>query len=180
MNDRYLERALFVVGNRHTDKSTQLRSMFLDVRLGSNGQIPTERKPEDFHRLTNDRFLYLRLSSPHELEETLPGFLRKTKDKIDKAKTRFGRRWNFASALQAQAVNNMPDVVETCEGFVDRFKPEPVRVIFLNPNRKDEFLDEKEVLGNARRLRRIPVEVCWINAQDVAANGLFLADFFAF
>lgn len=46
MNDRYLERVLFVVGNRHTGKSTQLRSMFLDVRLGSNGQIPTERKQE--------------------------------------------------------------------------------------------------------------------------------------
>jgi hypothetical protein len=69
MNDRYLERVLFVVGNRHTGKSTQLR-MFLDVRLGRNGQIPTERKPDDFHRLTNDRFLYLRLSSPHELKET--------------------------------------------------------------------------------------------------------------
>jgi hypothetical protein len=53
MNDRYLERALFVVGNRHTGKSTQLRSMILDVRLGSNGRIPTERKPDDFHRLTN-------------------------------------------------------------------------------------------------------------------------------
>jgi hypothetical protein len=58
------------------------------------------------------------------------------------------------------------------------FQPERVRVVF--PNRKGEFLDEKEVLGNARRLRRIPVAVCWINAQDVAAKGLFLADFFAF
>jgi len=39
MNDHYLERALFVVGNRHTGKSTHLRSMFLDVRLGATGKF---------------------------------------------------------------------------------------------------------------------------------------------
>jgi hypothetical protein len=68
MKGNYLERALFVVAGRHCGKSTQLRSMFLDVRLGTSGEIPKDRKLKDFHVLTNDRFLYLRLSSPHETE----------------------------------------------------------------------------------------------------------------
>jgi hypothetical protein len=65
MQRHHLERVLFVVGNRHCGKSTQLRSMFKDVRLSTAGSIPKDRKLADFHRLTNDRFLYLRLSSPH-------------------------------------------------------------------------------------------------------------------
>ncbi len=70
MQRHHLERVLFVVGNRHCGKSTRLRSMFKDVRLSTAGSIPKDRKLVDFHRLTNDRFLYLRLSSPHELKGT--------------------------------------------------------------------------------------------------------------
>jgi len=75
MQRHYLERVLFVVGNRHCGKSTQLRSMFRDVRLVRTVAFPKDRKLADLHRLTNDRFLYLRLSSPHELKETPQGFL---------------------------------------------------------------------------------------------------------
>jgi hypothetical protein len=48
MQKHYLERVLFIVGNRHCGKSTQPRSMFRDVRLGTAGRIPIERKFDDF------------------------------------------------------------------------------------------------------------------------------------
>jgi hypothetical protein len=85
MSDKHLERVLFVVARRHCGKSTPLRSMFRDVRQGTAGEIPKDRKLKDFHRLMNERFLYLRLSSPHELKESPRVFLRKTKAKIDAA-----------------------------------------------------------------------------------------------
>jgi hypothetical protein len=37
MQSQHLERVVFVVGNRHCGESTQLRSMFKDVRLGREG-----------------------------------------------------------------------------------------------------------------------------------------------
>ena len=40
--EAYIERALFVIGDQDTGKSTQLRSMFLDGRLGNQGEVPTE------------------------------------------------------------------------------------------------------------------------------------------
>ena len=40
----YIERALFVVGDQNTGKSTQLRSMFLDWRLNIQGVVPTTKK----------------------------------------------------------------------------------------------------------------------------------------
>ena len=51
MKDHCLERVLFVVGTRHSGKSTQLRSMFRDVRFGTGGIIPKQRKLDDFYRL---------------------------------------------------------------------------------------------------------------------------------
>jgi hypothetical protein len=181
MQKHHLERVLFIVGNRHCGKSTQLRSMFRDVRLGTAGRIPIERKLDDFHRLTNDRFLYLRLSSPHELNESPRGFLAKTEDKIRAAHLELGTRWNFASALQANASKKMPDAVETCSTFVEHFHPERTRVAVLNPDRKGNFLAANGTLRDAHRLRHIPsVEVCRIDARDGKANGLLLADFFNF
>jgi hypothetical protein len=119
MSDKHLERVLFVVAGRHCGKSAQLRGMFRDVRLGTAGEIPKDRKLKDFHRLTNERSLYLRLSWPHELKESPREFLRKTEAKIDAAEPALGRRWNFACALQREAANKMPDVVETVKLFVE-------------------------------------------------------------
>lgn len=179
MNDKYLERVLFVAAGRHRGKSTQLRSMFRDVRLGTAGKIPKDRKLKDFYRLTNERFLYIRLSSPHELKESPKEFLRKTEDKINAAGSQWGARWNFACALQAQAANRMPDVVESVKLFVEYFEPERVRVVLLNPDRGGKLLPEDDVLRLSRRLRRIPsVEVCWIDGRTKTSNGLLLADFF--
>jgi hypothetical protein len=89
MQRHHLERVLIVAGNRHCGKSTQLSSMFRDIRLATRGSIPKDRKLADFYRLTNDRFLYLRLSSPHELKETPRGFLKKAQNKIKVANPEF-------------------------------------------------------------------------------------------
>ena len=37
----HFERALFIVGEQNSGKSTQLRSMFSDPRLGSDGSVPS-------------------------------------------------------------------------------------------------------------------------------------------
>ena len=60
----YIERALFVIGYPDTGKSTQLRSMFLDWRLGTQGQVPTASNVRKTYALSNERWLYLRLTSP--------------------------------------------------------------------------------------------------------------------
>ena len=104
----HFERALFVVGEPNSGKSNQLRSMFRDVRLGTGGNIPTGRRLDEVYRLSNERSLYLRLTSPHEAGESLGkkrrkrNFLEKTAQIIDENAPRFGRRWNFAGALQPQ------------------------------------------------------------------------------
>lgn len=191
MPDYHFERALFVVGAPNSGKSKQLRSIFRDARLGTNGIIPTARKLPDFCQLSNDRYLYLRLSSPHELGESLgqggtgrrgvASFLKKTDDKLTDYASRLGRRWNFASAVQANAANNMPDIVDTCRAFAKYFNPERTRVVFLSPDRHGTFLQKKVNSDLAKRLRKIAsVEVCWIDARDPTANGLLLADFFDF
>jgi hypothetical protein len=134
----HFERALFVVGDPNTGKSTQLRSMFRDVRLGSEGTIPTAHKLTEVYRLSNERCLYLRITSPHEAHETLEpqrpddatNFLDKTEGKINLS---LGRRWNFACPLQPNAHNHIPDAADTVRAFVARFNPERTRVVFFEP-----------------------------------------------
>jgi hypothetical protein len=121
-------RALFVVGEPNSGKSNQLRSMFRDIRLGTDGNIPRKRKLPDFYRLSNERCLYLRLTSPHEAKESLgrkhgrnspTNFLEKTAKKIQENTPRFGRRWNFAGALQPHARLYMPG----CGGDMPCLRP---------------------------------------------------------
>jgi hypothetical protein len=186
----HFERALFVVGEPDSGKSNQLRSMFRDVRLGTGGNIPTERKLPELYRLSNERCLYLRLTSPHELKESIgrrrgrnapTNFLEKTAEKIEENTPRSGRRWNFAGALQPYSMHHMPDVVATCRAFARYFNPERTRVVFLNPDRHGAWLQKTEHMELVDGLRTIEsVEVCWIDARDRTVNGLLLADFFDF
>jgi hypothetical protein len=188
MPSYYFERALFVVGEPNSGKSKQLRSMFRDVRLGTGGDIPTGKRLPELYRLSNERCLYLRLTSPHEAGESIgrkrhgrKNFLIKTVETIEENTPRIGKRWNFAGALQPGARKHMPDVVATCRAFVRHFEPERTRVVFLSPDRHGRFLQETEHRGLVERLRKIPsVEICWIDARDRTVNGLLLADFFDF
>ena len=176
----YFERALFIVGEPNSGKSNQIRSMFRDRRLGFAGEIPTAKNLRDVFSLSNERWLYLRLTSPHEMKEFLEDFLKKTEDEIKKHNSN-GVRWNFVSPLQPNAANNMPDAVEAVTAFYTRFHPERTRVVFLSPDRHGAYLQESAHVGLVDRLRQTPsVEICWIDARDRTANGLLLADFLDF
>src|SRR6516165_9486075 len=99
----HFERALFIVGEPNSGKSTQLRSMFRDFRLGE-GNIPAAANLREMYRLSNERCLYIRLTSPHEVGECIDNevdnFLDKTEQKIVGNTPMLGRRWNFACPLQ--------------------------------------------------------------------------------
>ena len=174
----WFERALFVVAPPDSGKSTQLRSMFLDRRLGMGGEVPSgaERRLVETYHISNERRLHLRLTSPHENGETLEEFTNKVR-----SKTGVGR-WCYAGPFQPDAIKNMPDVVDSVKHFISEFKPERVRVVFLSPNRHgamlDSFLPGRDL---SHELLLIPtVEVACVDARQRQTNGLFLADFFDF
>jgi hypothetical protein len=125
----YLERALFVVGLQDSGKSTQIRSIFKDMRFGTNGEIPSQSKLPDSYFLSNDRKIYIRITSPHESKETLKEFLDKTERKT------FSDRWCVVAPLQPNAINSMPDLAQTVKAFSDRFDPDRIRIVFLLPDR---------------------------------------------
>jgi hypothetical protein len=188
MGSYYFERALFIVGEQNSGKSAQLRSMFRDARLGYEGKIPAAANLRDMYRLSNERCLYIRLTSPHEMgeyvgraaryPEEMENFLDKTQGKL--AASAVGRRWNFACPLQPHAAKQMPDVAETVRAFVSRFDPERTRVLFLSPDRHGELL-QKGHLPFVAALGAIPsVEIAWIDARERTANGLLIAEFFDF
>lgn len=171
---RHIERVLLVAGAPNTGKSVQLRSMFLDPRFGTNRQIPRASKLPDDYKLSPFRRLYLRLSSPHELKETLDRFLDKLEEKTD------GRyRWNVASAVQICATENMPDLTDIVAALDERFSPERIRVAILSPDRHGNVLVEaSEVMEELREVSSC--ETLCIDARSRCGNGLLLADTFDF
>ncbi len=177
MKFHYAQRAFFVVGEPNSGKSTQLRSIFRDVRLGTDGKIPRgRRKIPETYRLSNECCLYFRLTSPHEMGESLNEFLDKTED-IIKRNTQRGRRWSVFCALQPYPAKRMPDVVRICDAFLRRFKSERLRVAFLRPDRHGNDLQQIHMPLVNRLRRSSEIEICWVDARDREANGLFFSDF---
>jgi hypothetical protein len=172
----WLERALFVVAPQDSGKSSQLRAMFADRRLGNNGNVPTTRNISETYHIGNERRLYLRLTSPHEYGETPKEFIDKTKAKMGSG------RWCYAGPFQPNAYNKMPDVVESVKRFIASFEPERVRVLFLSPNRHgtelSSFLPDRDVRHELLQIQT--VEVACVDARQRQSNGLFFADFFDF
>ncbi len=168
-----IERVLLVAGAPDTGKSVQLRSMFLDPRLGTDGRIPDGRNLPDTYRLSASRNLYLRLSSPHEMGESVDKFLAKIA-----AKTREGR-WCVASAVQVEPAQKMPGLPAVVAAIQERFSPERIRVAFLSPDRHGVVL---AAVGDVMRAARNAggVEVVCIDARSREGNGLLLADTFDF
>ena len=168
-----LERILFVVGEQNTGKSTQLRSLFVDPRLGTNGRIPKGRKVPESYELGLDRSLYLRLTSPHERRETMRQFL----SKIER-RTSVGR-WCAALPIQPSAAHRMPDATDTVRAVVERFQPESIRLCVLSPDRRGTMHDPGELKRLFRRLWRLRnVECHCLDARDRTANGRLLAGYF--
>ena len=91
-------------------------------------------------------------------------------------------RWCFASPLQPEANQKMPDVVESVQSFNDTFEPERIRVVFLSPTRHniqiEAFLPGRDLMDELVQISG--VEVTSIDARRRESNGLFLADFFNF
>jgi hypothetical protein len=168
----HIERVLLVAGGPDTGKSTQLRSVFLDPRFGTTGEIPTTRKVAETYSISPGRRLYLRLTSPHEAGESLNQFI----DKIV-LKTGSGR-WCVASAVQIDAANNMPALPDTVDGLLRRLSPERVRVAVLSPDRHSTSLAATAQLFDSLWVRRC--DAFCIGARNRVANGLLLADTFDF
>lgn len=174
----YVQRALFVVGEPNSGKSNQLRSIFRDARLGTGGKIPRgQPKLPETYRLSNECCLYLRLTSPHEMGESLNEFLRKTEDIIKRNTPQPGRRWVVYCALQPDAAKRMPGLVRICGAFLRRFNPERLRVVFLSPDRHGNDLQQAHTPLVDRLREDSEIEICWVDARDREANGLLLADF---
>lgn len=170
---RIVERALFVIGDQNTGKSTQLRSLFLDPRLGTQGRIPTWKFPGMYHRLGPGRWLYLRLTSPQEQRETLPNFLDNCARRLDPEKG----RWSVACALQASPTKKTPGAPEVIEAFIQRFAPQRVRAVVLDPDCAGE--NRLCVPGLMKALRAIPnCEVMRVDATQRHAHGLEYTAYF--
>ncbi len=172
-----IERILLVAGAQDTGKSVQLRSMFRDPRLGTRGAIPEKRNMREMYRLSKDRHLYVRLTSPHERNESLREFMSKTRRKMGVG------RWNFASAVQVEAANRMPNLERTVKALGRGLSPERIRVMLLSPDRHGVVLPKKKLLklhDHLRNTTSCEVEVITIDARNRKHNGLLLFDTFDF
>ncbi len=183
----YVERALFMIGDQGTGKSTQLRSMFQDWRLGTRGVIPTDRNPRNTYALSNERWLYLRLTSPDETNEDMARFLNKCEKKMRKRKKTgrperwLARRWNFAGALQHPGNKRLQGPANVLAHFECRFEPERIRAVILSPDYDDNQMEPAKLRSLINSLRKVRnTEVIMVDANARKANGLLYADFFDF
>lgn len=177
----HIERILLVCGEQNAGKSRLIRHMLGDHRLG--GHLPTSAVIPP-RALSRERRLAIRVTSPHEMNETPGEFF----EKIDKASENAWNdgfwRLNYVSAVQPRAANNMPDIADVCDALNKEFLPERVRVVLLSPNVWDQ---RTAALSNAEvdRLRAIDVEVLTIDARMSShpvepGNVRILADYFDF
>lgn len=176
----HFERALFMMGDRNTGKSVQLRSMFLDWRLGTSGRIPTANNVRNSYPLSNERCLYLRLTSPHDAGDTMKEFLNTCAEQMQSGKQSWCR-WNFAGAVQISGARNLPRGTNVIEEFINRFAPERVRAVVLCPDRSGTVMQANELQQLIQELRSMTkCEVVMVDATSRDANGLMYADFFDF
>lgn len=178
----HLERVLFVAGMQKAGKSTLLRRMFVDPRLGRGGIIPTAARIPPT-ALSRERCLFVRFSSPHERGETLNQFLRILDRTMQRAWHQFWR-FNFACAMQPQATSRTPDLVTICREIQRQLWPERVRIIQIDP-RQDNQPGTLLSQGEIDQLRELDVEILTIDGRPPASSnryptGFLLADYFDF
>ena len=176
----YLERALFLVGDPNSGKSTQLRSIFLDQRLGNGGTILATPRPKIGYPLSNERWLHIRLSSPHESSQTKEEFFKHFEDILCR-RGQISCRWNFACALQLKHRRKINSNVDEIIGeFITQFVPERVRVVILSSDCNGNRMNPTILDKLTRDLHAIDCEVTVVDATNKQANGLIFSDFFDF
>jgi len=154
--------------------------MLTDPRLG--GQLPPGPRIAP-RRLSRESCLAVRITSPHEMDESLDEFIQK----IDRAtEVAWGDFWriNYASAIQPRPFKQMPGIVDVCARLKREFSPERIRVVQLAPDQSEQLtsqLTNTEIDG----LRRNNVEVISMDARRSSypaepGNVRILADFFYF
>ena len=150
-------------------------------RLTCNGMIPTERSIPRSYALSNERRLYLRLTSPHEAGEDLSEFLATCDSEMWPGR-QGAQRWNFAGALQLSMTEKLRESpAEIIESFKERFFPERVRVAILSPDRRGWTMEWSQLQSMTKDLRNSgSCEVMVVDATDRKANGNLYADFFDF
>jgi hypothetical protein len=176
-----LERIMLVCGNPNAGKSRLLRHMLGDPRLGA--EVAINRGPIPPRVLSGGRWLVVRLTSPHESDESQAEFHEKIERACRATKQPF-ENINYACAVQPEKARKMPGIVETCNGLIRQFCPQRIRVVQLCP---DQSGRGDSAIGRADidLLRKLDVEVVSINAtrsQHPAEPGnvRILADFFEF
>lgn len=174
----YLERALFIVGDQNDGKSSQIRDTFRDQRfhnngqsrIGDNGRLPT------WTGLSNDRWLHIRLTSPHEYGEGFERFIEKIDPIEDKATGKY--RWNFLSALQTNAYGNMLNSEEVVIRFNKIYRPERSEIALIHTGHSGKIRSPAEIDRISKSCKLHNIQFRMIDAR--IDNGLSLADFFDF
>lgn len=186
----HVERALFVIGKAKKGKTTQLRNIFRDRRMHKGGKaLPKGGGKIPPVALSNERWLYVRLSSPQEssvpkggkkVPESLDDFIAKCRENM-KVQLGGARRWNFAGALWPRGRRNGYGAEETIKRFISEFWPERVRAVVLHTDLQGHSLADPRFWATVDGLRAIPeIEVMLVDAREYEANGLACADFFDF
>jgi hypothetical protein len=180
----HLERVLLVCGLQNSGKSHLLRAMYNDPRFGTRGRVPTGRQailpPVT---LSYARKLFVRLSSPHETNQSLSKFLNKI-ERFGERAWNEGWRFNFACAVQPHQTPTTPDVMTICQELYRCFLPERIRLVQIDPLQNGDASGDLLRPAQLRRLwsLRDPVEVVTLSAERIAqdVNGSCLADYFDF
>jgi hypothetical protein len=126
----------------------------------------------DWIAISNERYLHVRLTSPHEYGDGFEEFTDKVDEKQDERGTKY--RWNFLGALQTNAFRNMPGCREICAALSARAMPSCAN---LHSN-GGAIRPQTEISRISQHCKKIHVEFCMIDAQH--NKGLFLGDFFDF
>jgi hypothetical protein len=153
--------------------------MYHDPRFGTGGKLPAQGQLKPI-ALSYARYLFVRLSSPHETNESLSAFFDSI-DRIGKRAWDLGWRFNFACALQPHQTATTPGIATICHQFKRAFLPERIRIVQIDP-KQDGQLGTLLTPADLKRLWSMDVEIATVSGDRLGQrmNGWFLADYFDF
>ena len=161
-----IEQVLLVAGHSHAGKSYQLRGMFCDPRL--NGHRLQSKRPRHCYRVAPDRYVHVRLMSPHESEPTLDELLERMKAITDKFPN---ARWLLCMATHIWGNARTPAALdEVVRAVRASLHPGQIRVVVLSPDHRGR------PIGRADEAILDRLDGCEINYIDAREDcGLQIA-----